>query len=191
MKDSQITYLIRTRDEKGISMLYDKYAKALFGVIERILHNSALSEEVLSQTMLKAWSKIDSFDIEKSSLFTWLMAIARHSAIDKRRLKSFENNQKTDSISSSVYEIEATNTPSNSDVNRVIGLLDEKYRTILNKIYLEGYTQSEAAELLGIPLGTVKTRARTAIQILREELKDEKNLFYGIFLLIIILTLIG
>lgn len=189
MKDSQITHLIRNRDEKGISLLYDKYANALYGVIERILNNPGLSEEVLSQTMLKAWNKIDSFDIQKSTLFTWLMAIARNSAIDKRRLKSFENNHKTDSISSPVYNIVATEADSNIDTLKILGLLDEKYKVVLNKVYLEGYSQSEAAELLDIPLGTVKTRVRTAIQILREELKDEKSLFFSIILLLILLII--
>lgn len=191
MKDSQITHLIRLRDEKGISLLYDKYANALYGVIERILNNSGLSEEVLSQTMLKAWNKIDSFDVQKSSLFTWLMAIARNSAIDKRRLKSFEFSQKTDSITSPVYNVAAVKSSTNTDAMRILGLLDDKYKQVLNKIYLEGYSQSEAAELLEIPLGTVKTRVRNAIQILREELKDEKSLFFGIILLVIILTILG
>ena len=191
MKDSQITHLIRIRDEKGIAMLYDKYSHALYGVIERILNNTGLSEEVLSQTMLKAWNKIDSFDINKSNLFTWLMAIARNTAIDKRRLKSFENVQKTESLSSPVYNIVASEAISNMDAETIIGLLDDKYKVVLDKIYLEGYTQSEAAELLDIPLGTVKTRVRAAIQILREELIDEMSFFYGIILLIILLVIIG
>lgn len=191
MKDSQITYLIRTRDEKGISMLYDKYSSALYGVIHRILNNPSLSEEVLSQTMLKAWNKIDTYDVEKSTLFTWLMTIARNSALDKRRLKSFDNAQKTDSLASPVYNVVPTEATSNIDVEKILGLLDNKYKEVLNKIYMEGYSQSEAAELLDIPLGTIKTRVRTAIQILREELKDEKSLFFGIIILIIVILITG
>lgn len=191
MQDSQIIRLIRLRDEKGLSLLYDKYADALYGVIDSILNNTGLSEEVLSQTMLKAWNKIDSFNVDKSSLFTWLMSIARHTAIDKRRLKSYENHKKTDSLSSNVYKIAANESASTMDAKIIIGLLDEKYRQVLEKIYLEGYSHSEAAEILEIPLGTIKTRLRKAILILRDELKEEKNIFFGFIFLLITIILLG
>jgi RNA polymerase sigma-70 factor (ECF subfamily) len=68
--------------------------------------------------------------------------------------------------------------------------LDSKYRLVLEKVYLQGYSQADAAEELDIPLGTVKTRLRAAIIFLREELKDEKSLFFGILLLMLIILAI-
>ena len=179
MKDSEIVRLIINRDEAGISMLYDKYATTLFGIINRILGEPGLSEEILSQTVLKAWDKIDNYNPEKSNLFTWLMAIARNTAIDNKRLKSYRNQKKTDSFSLPVYNIVSKESASNMDVEKIIGLLDEKYKEVLSKIYLEGYSQSEASELLNLPLGTVKSRLRKAILILRNELKNDQQLYYG------------
>jgi len=188
MKDSRIIELIRRQEEKGLSAFYDKYSSAIYGVTLRILNRPDLAEEVLSQTMLKVWDKIDSYSINKSSLFTWTMAIARNSALDKRRLKSFEHGQKTDSLDSTVYNVEAKNKSEfELDASTITGLVEEKYKVVLDKIYLEGYSQSEAAELLNIPLGTIKTRLRKAILILREKLKDEKSLFFCIILIFILI----
>lgn len=179
-------------DENGLSQLYDKYASALLGVLTRILLDKGLAEETLSQTMLKAWDKIDSYNADKATLFTWLMTIARNSAIDKKRLKSFSNLQKTDSLTDHVYNVPSTDSSSFSlDLERITSLVEAKYKVVLDKIYLEGYSQSEAAKQLDLPLGTVKTRLRKAILILREELKDEKSLFFGFILLFILLKLFG
>jgi len=191
MKDSEIVRRIKNRDEVGVSMLYDKYAAALFGIINKILDDPGLAEEVLSQTVLKTWNKIDNYSHDKSNLFTWLMTIARNTAIDHKRLKSYQNHKKTESLSLPVYNIASKESTSNMDAEKIIGLLDEKYKEVLSKIYLDGYSQSETSDLLNIPLGTVKSRLRKAILILREELKSERKFYYGTLLSIFLLVISG
>jgi len=190
MEDLNIITQLQNRNESGLSNLYDKYAAALNGIIYRIIKDQSIAEEILSNTMLKAWNKIDTYDVDKSSLFTWLATIARNSAIDKSRLKSYQNNNKTESITDHVYKIGYTTDQAKLDADRVIQLVDDKYRVVLEKMYLEGYSQSDISKELDIPLGTVKTRLRKAIQILRKELNAEKSIFYGviIFFVLIILT---
>lgn len=192
IKTEKIISLIESRDQKGISALYDQYSGALLGVIIRIVKNKELAEEILQKTFLKVWEKISSYDSNKSNLFTWIVSIARNTAIDHVRLKGFSNLQKTDSLDTSVYDINTTNIETDGiDVKMLLSKLDEKYKIVLDMMYLQGYSQSEISKKLDIPLGTVKTRAKAAIKILRQELINEKNLFFGIlFNLILFFSLI-
>lgn len=138
--------------------------------------------------MLKVWDKIESYDADKSTLYTWMATIARNGAIDQVRLVGFDNLQKTDSLDSTVYDLNTTQLSSDGiDVDRLMSSLDEKYKAVLDAVYLQGYSQSEAAKKLDIPLGTVKTRVKGAISLLRKELVTEKKLFFGILLFILIL----
>lgn len=182
--------LLRKQDEQGLAILYDQYSAALLGQIIRIVGNQNIAEEVLQQTMLKIWNGFSSYDESKAGLYAWMSRIARNTAIDKGRLKSFQQNQKTESIDSVVYKRAAdVQTNAAIDVDRLTKNLDEKYKAVLDHVYLMGYTQAETSESLNIPLGTVKTRLRTAINILRDELKDEKKLFFGLLLMIMLLAL--
>jgi RNA polymerase sigma-70 factor (ECF subfamily) len=116
--------------------------------------------------------------------------IARNAAIDKGRLKSFQNHQKTEEIKPYVYSLNARSQNSSKiDVDRLLKNLDEKHKAVIDFVYLMGYTQAETAEALNMPLGTVKTRLRSAISLLRNELKDEKKLFLGMLVMFLILLL--
>ena len=190
-RESEIIELLKKRDEQGLSLLYDHYAAALNGLIWNILKSTPVSEEVLQQTFLKIWNNIDSYNSNKSSLFTWMSTIARNTAIDKKRLKSFERNEKTESLDINVHQVEATKIPTeNIDVENLLKLMDPKYKSVLDHIYLQGYSHKEAAEVLEIPIGTVKTRLRMAISELREKLTKEKKLFFSFLLIIICLILL-
>ena len=170
--------------------MYSKYGDAIYGVITRIVKDKNTAEEVLQQTMLKAWNKIDNYDSGKSSVYTWLNVIARSTSIDAVRLKRYQNIQKTDTLDPLVHDHSSNYISSSKiDVDKLTAKLDPKYKVVLDKLYLEGYSQSEVSKLLDIPLGTVKTRVRQAITILREEVKEEKNLFFGILFMLILLIL--
>ncbi len=183
-RDNHYIELIRNQDQTGLAGLYDEYASPLLGIIIRIVKNKELAEEILQQTMLKVWNKISLYDPDKSNLFTWIAKIARNTAIDKSRLKSFSNIQKTDSLDSTVLDIaESQESSLKMDVQKMTSILDPKYKLVLDKLYLEGYSQSDLSKELDIPLGTIKTRVRMAINILRTEFKDEKKYFLGLLLL--------
>lgn len=109
--------------------------------------------------------------------------IARNTAIDMKRLKSFEMASNTSSFDNTEYGMASESSEKNVDIKALIKNMPEKYKILLDKMFLEGYTQQEISDELEIPLGTVKTRLRDAIQTLRETLKDEKHLLYLLSLL--------
>ncbi|HJW28293.1 MAG TPA: RNA polymerase sigma factor, partial [Saprospiraceae bacterium] len=144
----------------------------------RILGDAQAAEDVLQNTMIKIWKSIDSYDASKSSFYTWMSVIARNTALDQMRLKTFQSRGKTISVDEIVYK-PVVSTPEGTDIDaqRLLATLDEPYRIVLEYAYLKGYTQQEISEALALPLGTVKTRLRSAISQLREELKNEKKYF--------------
>ncbi len=188
----QIISLIKSRDEKGLSLLYDNYAGSILGLINNIVRDKEVAEEILQQTMLKVWNSVHQYDHNRSTFFTWMASIARNAAIDKARLKGFQHNKKTETLDPIVHNKEVSHiSTSGIDAKTLIGKLDKKYKDVLDCLYLHGYTQKEASEELNVPLGTIKTRLRTAINILREELKNEKKTFIGFWLVIILLLFLS
>ncbi|MBK9736300.1 MAG: RNA polymerase sigma factor [Saprospiraceae bacterium] len=174
---------IRKGEESGLKTLYHHYADAIYGIILRILKRHEESEEVLQAVFLKVWNNIDSYNESKATIFTWMAQIARNTAIDRSRLKSFNMDSKTSSIDISESEIGIEAKYSGIDVSALIKNLPEKYSILIDKMFLEGCTQQEIADELEMPLGTVKTRLREAIKILRESLKEEKHLLYILFVM--------
>jgi len=180
--------LIRDRNESGLSALYNKYSGALNGIITRIVGSEKVAEEVLQQTFLKIWEKIYQFDETKSTLFTWMASIARNSAIDKVRLKKFQNEQLINSWELKHIDSQIITTKSsNIGTTNLLSKLEPKYKEVLDCIYLQGYSQSQAAKLLNIPLGTIKRRISIGIKQIREELSEEISLFMGVFIFLIYL----
>jgi RNA polymerase sigma-70 factor (ECF subfamily) len=126
---------------------------------------------VLQDVFLKIWDKIDSYDSSKGKLFTWMLNIARNQAIDKTRSKEISKGKKTDDIDHLVGRIDKADYGEQKvdsiGLAEVLVKLPEEQRFVIEKLYLEGYTQSEVAEDFNIPLGTVKTRTRMAMIELR------------------------
>jgi len=190
MKEEDIIQLLRDRNEKGLSLIYDHYAPTLNGIIIRIVQSPLESEEIVQQTFLKIWNGIDTYNGEKSSLYTWMARIARNTAIDKVRLKSFDNQRKTDSLDILVHDYDRDYVNTHEiDVKTLTANLDKKYKDVIDHVYLLGYSHSEAAKKLDIPIGTVKTRLRFAIQELQIHLSNEKKLFLGFLLISLIIML--
>lgn len=184
-----IVDLIRKRDEKGISLLYDQYAYALLGISYRIVGDKQIAEDVLNKSFLKIWDNIGKYDEKKGALFTWMSRIVKNSSLDARRAKSFVQTNKTDSLTNSAYYLEATkSSTAKLDTDKLLTGLDDKYKVILEYLYLRGYTQKELSDELEIPIGTVKTRLKKAIDILRKNIGPETNMTTFISMLFIILT---
>lgn len=167
MQEQYISRLQR-QDQSVIGELYDAYGGALYGVVLRIVQSPELAQQVLQDTFVKVWRNAVNYDATKGRLFTWLINIARNTAIDATRTAHFQQSRKTDSADALVYVPggESLN-PDHIGVREIVGRLDEKYRLLIDLMYFQGYTQEEAAEETGIPLGTVKTRLRYAINELR------------------------
>ena len=163
---------LRNRDKIAIEALYDMYSSSLFGVISRIIVETAAAEDVLQETFVKIWHSFSSYSTEKGRLFTWMVNIARNLAIDKIRSKDFKNQNKNQELENNVTFIdEQRNTvykPELLGIKDLVQTLKPEQKLILELVYFKGYTHVEAADELGIPLGTIKTRLRMAIQQLRK-----------------------
>lgn len=161
--------------QDAYSQLYNQYSNTLYGVICKVIKNEDFASDVLQDSFVKIWKNIATYTPEKSSLFTWILNITRNTAIDFIRSKNYKAGMENQSLDDSVSILE--NKEADTLNINTIGIkdkalsLDEKYSVLIEKLYFEGYTQEEAAEELGIPLGTVKTRVRTAIIELRRILK--------------------
>jgi RNA polymerase sigma factor, sigma-70 family len=170
-RDEEIISLIMAQDEQGMEFLYHKYSLYIYGFICQIIKLEDFAQIVLQDTFLKVWDNIDSFDIEKGVLLTWMIRIARNTAIDMIRSKNYSQMTRLVSLDNLHSNKKSTTnciSIDTIDVRSKIAKLDVKPRVILELIYFEGYTSSEVAKKLNIPLGTVKSRIRKGYKDLRK-----------------------
>ena len=187
--EQKIVSLLHQNDRAAIPLAYKHYGANLYGVVLSILRNEEDAQEVLQDTFLKIWSNAQSYDTSKGKLYTWMINIARRTAIDKTRSAVFKSRKRTDSTDATEDYKVTWSTPSKiKDVGleKVINSIDDKYRKIIDLVYFQGYTMKEVHQELGIPLGTVKSRVRLALVELRKQLSDPKNgIHLSVFLSII------
>lgn len=173
--EDQLVVLLKQEDMKAFELLYDNYSAALYGVISRIVPAEEAAQDILQESFVKIWKSIAGYDSSKGRLFTWMLNIARNTAIDTVRSKQYRQDWKNQSIDNSVLSVNSQSRVVTSvdhiGVKDVLLQLKEEYRVILEMLYFGGYTQEEAARELDLPLGTLKTRTRAAIRQLREILK--------------------
>ena len=172
LSEEELVLALRNREKIAIEALYDMYSASLFGVISRIIIDTATAEDLLQETFVKIWHSFSGYSTEKGRLFTWMVNIARNLAIDKLRSKDFKNQNKNQELENNVTFIdEQRNTvykPELLGIKELVETLKPEQKLILDLVYFKGYTHVEAADELGIPLGTIKTRLRMAIQQLRK-----------------------
>ncbi|MEY3243403.1 MAG: hypothetical protein RIR11_4842 [Bacteroidota bacterium] len=168
MSEETITQLLHNRQQEVVSYLYDNYGASLFGVALRIVRSRELAEQVLQDTFVKIWKNSANYDQTKGRLFTWMLNITRNTAIDATRTSYYQFYTRTDDVTA-LYASESTDQihPDHIGVRQMVDKMEEKYRVLIEKIYFEGYTQQEISDELDIPIGTVKTRLRAAIDQLR------------------------
>ncbi|MGW8121522.1 RNA polymerase sigma factor [Roseivirga echinicomitans] len=175
IEEQELILRLKNQDKDALSYLYDKYGAALFGAVQRIVQDEDVTAEVVQDIFLKIWNKIGMYDAKKGRLFTWMLNLARNAAIDKIRSKEIKRSAKTDSIDEYVYTIDRQNSTETSvDGIGVRALMDdlvEEQRFVLLKVYFEGFSHSEIADEYDIPLGTVKSRLRSALKHLRNKLQ--------------------
>lgn len=156
--------------------LFEHYGGALNNIIGQIITDKETAQEVLHDVLLRIWNNIDQYEESKSRLFTWMARIARNAAIDKVRSKAHRQSAKTDEFDVVVVNhnnLSETMSVDHIGLTKVLDKLDGNYRSIIDLLYFKDFTQAEAADALDLPLGTVKTRSRRALQKLREILKHE------------------
>lgn len=192
-REQEIISMLRRNDETAISILYKFYGPNLFGAISSIVKENQLAEEVLQDVFVKIWKNREKFDEQKGRLFTWMINIARRTAIDATKTRVFKDNNRTSNIGDIVSNNGAfsiSDVTTDSGLAKVVDSLDEKYQKIIYYTYYLGYTQREIEKELNIPLGTVKSRTRIAIKMLREKLGQEFSLgLLGLLIYLYIMNL--
>lgn len=174
--EEQLIVLLQERNENGFHYLYDHYSGALYGVILRIVQSKDYTEEIIQDVFVKIWNSIHQYDSSKGRFYTWMINIARNTAIDYLKSKSFQNELKNQSLPDFVYNSAELSTTNNSSdfigFNNVLESLETDKKELIDLAYYQGYTQNEISEKLKIPLGTVKTKMRNALMKLKDLLKD-------------------
>lgn len=168
--EQELVSLLKGRDDHAFAYLYDNYSGALYNIILQILNNTETSSDVLQEVFINIWRKMESYDSTKGRLFTWMLNIARNASIDTLRSKSFQNSQKNQSIPDNVDGLASNSFQLNTDIlglRKLLEKLKKEQRILIELAYFKGYTHEEISEIVGVPLGTVKTRIRNALMQLR------------------------
>jgi len=175
--DGPLIERLQKRDPQALAELYDRYGRAVYSLILRVVRDAATAEDLVQETFLRVWNRVQGFDAERGSILPWLLAVARNRAIDYLRSAGGRSER-------SAVEFEETDHPAlytdmekdilASDKTRrvkaALAKLSPNQRQVIELAYFEGLSQTEMAERMGQPLGTVKTWVRTALKNLRDEL---------------------
>jgi RNA polymerase sigma-70 factor, ECF subfamily len=176
-RDTQLLNRLASGDVEAVSELYDLYAARVFGLALRIVGNRTDAEDVVQEVFSQAWRTAGQYQPQRGSVAAWLMVIARTRAIDRLRSRraSDEPLPETDhhefSSSAPAPGDELIAREQADQVRSAVMLLPDEQRRALELAYFEGLSQSEIAAKLQTPLGTVKTRIRTALTSLRRSLR--------------------
>ena len=174
--DTELVVRMQRRDPHALAELYDRYGRLVYSLILRVVRDAATAEDLVQETFLRVWNRVSGFDAQKGSIGPWLLAVARNRAIDylrsaggrERNAMEFEENDHP-----ALYgdmEKEILNSDKARRVKSAIEKLSANQRQVIELAYFEGLSQTEMAERMGQPLGTVKTWVRTALKNLRDEL---------------------
>lgn len=177
--DGDLASRLRARDAGAMRELYDRYGRLVYSLILRMVRNSAAAEDLVQETFLRVWNRMQAFDQERGALGPWVLTVARHRAIDYLRSADSQ-------MSAAALELDHLEHPGRfcDFEDRALSLdrarrlkdafekLTAPQKTVLELAYYEGLSQTEMAERLQQPLGTVKTWVRSALKVLREQLTE-------------------
>ena len=177
--DSDLARRLRARDPHVMPKLYDRYGRLAYSLIYRVVRDPGTAEDLVQETFLRVWNRAQSFDAERGALGPWILTVARNRAIDHLRsvegrmaagaleLDRVENPQLFSSFEDSALTLDRARR-----LKDAFTKLTPAQKEVIELAYYEGLSQTEMAERLGQPLGTVKTWVRTALKVLREQLSE-------------------
>ncbi|SDM65251.1 RNA polymerase sigma-70 factor, ECF subfamily [Catalinimonas alkaloidigena] len=161
-------------DPRAMGLLYDQYAPMLYGILVRMLRDEAMAQEVLHVSLINVWTQRAHYDPARGRLFTWLVTLCRHTALDALRSGVSQGRTRPHQHTGEAQQGLPLRTETYGDgmgLTRVLVPLEDHYRDVIDLIYFEGLTPAEVQQRLNLPLGTVKSRLRTALQHLRKLLQ--------------------
>jgi RNA polymerase sigma-70 factor (ECF subfamily) len=167
--DATLLMLVKRGDEYAMATLFDRYSKVVYSVALRVLRDPASAEDVLQEIFMQIWRNPDSFVATRGSLGGWLAVVSRNRSIDAlRRKRPMEPVEEMALASPYNLADEAERNTMMEKARSVIYKLPVEQRKTLEMAFFDGLTHSEIAEMTGDPLGTVKTRIRSALSTLRK-----------------------
>ncbi len=175
--DAQLVDQLKRREPQAMADLYDRYGRAAYSLILRIVRNAAIAEDLVQETFLRVWNRVHAFNSERGALGVWILTVARNRAIDYLRsvdgrmaqsASEFEEMEMPGAFSD--FEQNMLNTDRLRHLHDALTKLTSNQREVIEMAYYEGLSQSEMAERMKQPLGTVKTWVRSALKILRAQL---------------------
>ena len=178
--EQQIIELLNAEDKKAISLIYENYSDALYGVIHKIIRDPDLAQDVLQESFIKVWKKAKTYDASKAKLFTWLYRIATNEAI------TFINKKKRKSTTSLDDEEGGISTQLAADpyfdgdqvqllLQKALEKLPEKQRLVFNMRYYEEMSYKDMAEVLDTSVGALKASYHHAVKKIESSLKAADN----------------
>jgi RNA polymerase sigma-70 factor (ECF subfamily) len=173
--DADLLIRLQRRDPQALGELYDRYGRLAYSLILRVVRDSGIAEDLVQETFLRVWNRVHGFDGERGALGPWLLAVARNRAIDylrsaQARHSPAELGQMDHPSLYREMEADLLNRDSTRRIQAAMQKLPAQQREVIELAYFEGLSQTEMAERIGQPLGTVKTWVRTALRSLREDL---------------------
>lgn len=179
--DGALMRAFSRRDGRAAGELYERFASRVYGLGIVMLGNDAMAQDLVQDTFVKLWRSADRFDPSRGRLETWVLLVARSLAIDAIRRRvldarameriGIEPERSTDAGPEEIAETQDLA----SRARHAMASLSDEQRAALELAYFGGKTSAEVAELEGIPLGTAKTRIRTALLRLREALGEHRD----------------
>jgi RNA polymerase sigma-70 factor (ECF subfamily) len=173
--EQELIERLRRRDETAMAVFYDRYAHNLYHVIHKLVRQPTAAEDVLQDSMVKIWFSFSQYDPARGRLYTWALNLCKRTAIDHLRAQHSRGTGRTAPLDT-CWPAQQLSTPGFWPEH--IGVADwsahlrPEYKRVIDLLYFGGCTQTEAAEELGLPLGTLKTHARQALQCLAASLQE-------------------
>jgi RNA polymerase sigma-70 factor, ECF subfamily len=167
--DLSLVEAVRARDESAMATLYDRYSSLVYAVALRVLGDTGAAEDVLQEIFLQLWRKPAAFDSARGSMGAWLSVIARNRSIDALRKRRPETDFEDVVLSVEPdFADDADRGRALGKIRLAMGTMPPAQKSAVEMAFFEGLTHSEIAEKTGEPLGTIKTRIRTALLSLRQ-----------------------
>ncbi len=182
LEDHQLIHWIALAEKEALEALYSRYSSSVFSLAMYMLKQEALAEEVTQDIFLNIWLKASSYKSDRGEPRAWIMSVAHHKIVDVIRSRRRTLTITDPSLYETLDLIPSSETPVDEQVVRnlererilkALSTLPEPQRKVIMLAYFGGYSQSEMAEMLQQPLGTVKTRVRLAMQKLRGVLERD------------------
>jgi len=175
--DSDLARRLQRREQQAMADLYDRFGRLAYSIVYAIVHDTGVAEDLVQETFLRVWNRAAGFDPDRGALGPWLLAVARNRAIDYIRSASarmdrnlFELDEHESATHFVDMEREVLNADAARRIKTAMAKLNENQRKVIELAYYEGLSQTEMAERMGQPLGTVKTWVRSALKNLKDEL---------------------